>query len=90
MRQFGPFNVDRAPTGQLVPKGTVEDPVNKYPDSKTKYQKSGLDRDEYAHRRTTSGGRQRKQDLDGNDENDEDYDENEEGGQTQQRSGRYQ
>jgi len=27
LRQFAPFNVDRAPTGQLVSKGAIKDPI---------------------------------------------------------------
>ncbi len=36
LRQYGPFNVDRAPTGQFVPKGSMRHPLDSYPDSKTK------------------------------------------------------
>ena len=36
MRHFAPFNVDRAPTGQLVKKGTVDNPIASYPDLDTK------------------------------------------------------
>lgn len=39
MRHYGPFNVDRASTGQLVPKGTIKDPIQRYPDSKSKIQR---------------------------------------------------
>lgn len=36
LRKYGPFNVDRAPTGQFVSKGALKNPIDKYPDSKTK------------------------------------------------------
>ena len=36
LRQLGPFNVDRAPTGQFVPKGSIAHPIEEYPDSKLK------------------------------------------------------
>lgn len=39
MRKHGPFNVDRAPTGQLVPKGSIKNPIDRYPDSKPKLQR---------------------------------------------------
>jgi hypothetical protein len=39
LRHFAPFNVDRAPTGQLVKKGTVDDPIASYPDLDTKIRK---------------------------------------------------
>lgn len=39
MRHFAPFNVDRAPTGQLVKKGTVDNPIASYPDLDTKIRK---------------------------------------------------
>lgn len=42
-RQFAPFNVDRAPTGQLVAKGSVKNPIDSYADSKTKYREGKLD-----------------------------------------------
>jgi len=35
-RHFGPFNVDRAPTGQFVSKGALKNPIEQYPDSKEK------------------------------------------------------
>lgn len=35
-RKNGPFNVDRAPTGQFVRKGQIDDPIDEYSDSKTK------------------------------------------------------
>jgi hypothetical protein len=36
LRKFGPFNVDRASTGQFVPKGSIDNPIDEYDDSKTK------------------------------------------------------
>ena len=36
LRHLGPFNVDRAPTGQFVPKGSIAHPIEEYPDSKLK------------------------------------------------------
>ncbi len=39
MRHYAPYNVDRAPTGQLVAKGSIKDPIQQYPDSKTKIQR---------------------------------------------------
>jgi len=27
LRKYGPFNVDRAPTGQFVPKGSINNPI---------------------------------------------------------------
>jgi hypothetical protein len=42
-RQFAPFNVDRAPTGQLVPKGSIKDPIQSYGDSKQKFRQGGFD-----------------------------------------------
>ena len=43
LRKYGPFNVDRAPTGQLVKKGSIDNPIDEYPDSKTKQRRSGND-----------------------------------------------
>ena len=40
-RKYGPFNVDRAPTGQLVKKGSIDNPIDEYPESKTKLSRSG-------------------------------------------------
>lgn len=34
LRHEGPFNVDRAPTGEFVPKGSIKSPINRYGDSK--------------------------------------------------------
>eukprot|EP00347_Sterkiella_histriomuscorum_P011378 403372683 len=91
LRQFGPFNVERAPTGQLVPKGTVEDPINQYPDSKTKFRKSGLSRQEYEHKRSQSQGRRQQQEnLSGEDEDYTESDENQESSTQQRRGGRQQ
>ena len=39
MRHFGPFNVDRAPTGQFAPKGSVDSRIQRFPDSKTKVER---------------------------------------------------
>jgi hypothetical protein len=36
LRKLGPFNVDRSPSGRLVPKGSIDNPIDRYPDSKTK------------------------------------------------------
>ena len=36
LRKYAPFNVERAPTGQFVPKGMIRNPIESYPDSKTK------------------------------------------------------
>ncbi len=40
LRKYGPFNVDRAPTGQFVSKGAIDNPRDSYPDSKTKISRS--------------------------------------------------
>ncbi|CDW73788.1 UNKNOWN [Stylonychia lemnae] len=70
LRSFGPFNVDRAPTGQLVPKGTLKNPIDKYPDSKTKFRKEGIEEEEFEQRRS------RKQQNRNEDDEDVDYDRN--------------
>lgn len=54
LRQFGPFNVERTERGQLAPPGTVKNPINKYPDSKTKYRRSDLSPEEYENRPQSS------------------------------------
>ena len=41
LRKYGPFNVDRAPSGQLVKKGSIDNPIDEYPESKTKLRQSG-------------------------------------------------
>lgn len=41
IRKYGPFNVDRAPTGQFVPKGSIAHPLEEYPESKTKARRAG-------------------------------------------------
>jgi hypothetical protein len=44
LRKVGPFNVDRAPTGQFVSKGSINNPIDEYPDSKTKLRREkGVD-----------------------------------------------
>jgi hypothetical protein len=39
LRRYAPFNVDRAPTGQLVKKGSIDNPIQRYQDSKSKIRK---------------------------------------------------
>jgi hypothetical protein len=36
LRKYGPFNVDRAPTGQFVAKGSIKEPIEEFPDIETK------------------------------------------------------
>lgn len=66
LRQYGPFNVARAPTGQFVPKGSIKNPIEEFPESKTKVRRGeqrlrGSDKeneDDYNMRnRLTSRGR---------------------------------
>jgi hypothetical protein len=39
LRKYGPYNVDRSPSGRLVSKGSIDNPIEEYPASKTKQQK---------------------------------------------------
>ncbi len=41
LRHLGPFNVDRDPSGRLVPKGSIANPIASYPESKTKLKTMG-------------------------------------------------
>ena len=45
---MGPFNVDRAPTGQFVSKGSIKNPIERFPSSEEKIN-------------LEEGGKQRKQ-----------------------------
>jgi hypothetical protein len=35
-RKYAPFNVDRAPTGQFVAKGSIENPIEEFSDVEAK------------------------------------------------------
>ncbi|TNV83947.1 hypothetical protein FGO68_gene83 [Halteria grandinella] len=74
LRRFGPFNVDRAPTGQLVPKGSIAHPIQSYPDSKTKLQRNQNQRgsnEDDRERRGQGRGSQRRTSRQGGDEDKE-------------------
>jgi hypothetical protein len=43
LRKFGPFNVDRSPSGRLVSKGSIVHPIESYPDSKTKLRQEHIE-----------------------------------------------
>lgn len=60
LRKFGPFNVDRAPTGQFVPKGSIQDPIDEYPESKTKTrQNKGDNEDDESNQRAGNQSKRR-------------------------------
>ena len=46
LRKYGPFNVDRTPTGQFVPKGSIKNTIDEYPDSKTKVRENKGDNED--------------------------------------------
>lgn len=50
-RTHGPYNVDRAPTGQFVAKGSIEHPIEEYPESKTKIRRDADASDDEATQR---------------------------------------
>ena len=36
LRKYGPFNVDRSPTGQFVSKGSIDNPIEEFSEPKEK------------------------------------------------------
>lgn len=52
LRSKGPFNVDRAPTGKFVKKGSINNPIDEYSDVETKLKEG---------EKGSGGGRQGRQ-----------------------------